>query len=130
MLHIVAQNTYSKQAFVEGDSYLFSYHLTKGYAFSEPHYARLSYFGGVLGTCHVFADFVQLQEVNGTQERFLGCNAVASKRSWVPLENNNINSSGLIKFRFAEGAKIDPKKKVYCVIQIASESWIRQSALT
>ena len=121
---LVIQSPYSwENNRVEGNLVL-SYHLAEPLRFKEQHFARLLWLGGDSTPTLVFADFVELQEVNSQRAPFLGCSASGALSNWVPLASDYIPDFGFLTLQRANQSKVPENKKWTVVIQIASKSWI------
>jgi hypothetical protein len=120
---IVVQSHLSKEHYLndQGEQ-LFTYHLTRALNFTEPHYAKLLYIGGIDRASLIFTDFIASQEVSGNLEPFLGSSGVGTERDWVALASNYIPTSGYIQVRYANTSNITKESNITCIILIESES--------
>jgi hypothetical protein len=122
---IVVQSSQSSETRLEGSNFAISYSLPWSLLFLEPHFARLLFVGGYSKGLFVFADFVELQYVNGKVEPFLGCSSTSAVNTWVPLASTHIPSIGYLHVRSAKGrTPADLGDKLNIVIEIASNTWI------
>ncbi len=122
---IVVQGAKSVEGHREGDNFLLSYTLPWSLLFTEQHFARLNYVGGYDHPLLVFADFVELQHVNGLAEGFLGCSAKTAVNGWVPLARNLVSSLGFLHVRPTNRATPgNLKNKLTIVIEVASATWL------
>ena len=122
---IVVQSAESTETHLEGANFLISYSLPWSLLFLEPHFARLLYVGGYGQALLVFADFVELQNVNGKAEPYLGCSANSAVNSWVPLSSTHVSSIGYLHVRSTKGkTPADLEKKLTIVIEVASKAWV------
>ena len=124
---IVIQSTAKNSEFKrirETKTVQFAYHPNKPLEFTEQHYARLLWFGGLTAPSSLFVDFLQRQNVNGVLEPYLASTASGAKTTWVPLASNYIASFGYLYIRQEDGGGIREGQKYTVVIEVASESWI------
>lgn len=121
---LVVQSTASHEFRHLGREVVLSYQLASPLRFKEPHFGRLLWLGGDSTPTLVFANFIELQQVNGQQAPFLGCSASGGLRDWVPLASDYIPDFGFLTIQRANNSSIPKNKKWTVVIQIASKTWI------
>ena len=121
-LIIVTRSELSVDSHYSEGRYVIAYQLPESLLFEEPHYARLVYASGVNNSCLLFADFVQLQVVDGSLQPYLGCTAIGAERSWVPLASNNLPSFGYFTVERLDRTKLPRAFSYRLIVEIASAS--------